>query len=777
MTKDMHKLLAAARVELRVEGMTCVSCAARIERHLTRLSGVVQASVNFAARQAMVKFEPDRVTPDAIVKAITDLGFEAQLPREAIDTVHTEARSDDESAAMIARGEAQTSDLVRRMWLGAALSMPLVVLAMSHGAIPFAAGQAGNVVQMVLCAPVLFWCGWPFFRAAWRSLGHGLATMDTLVSLGTLSAFGYSAVVTIAPAVVMQQEGLAVPPVYFEAAAVIIVLVLLGRVLESRATRRTTEAIRRLLSLAPSTARLVRGDEEIDVPVTQIRVGDRVRVRPGEKFAVDGVVESGRSAADESMLTGESLPVDKEPGSAVSGGTLNTTGALMIRATRVGRDTMLQQIVRLVQEAQGSKAPVARLADRISGVFVPIVMLIALATLIVWLLVPQGESPVAFALVNAVSVLIIACPCALGLATPTAIMAATGRGAEMGVLVRGGASLETASRVSVVVLDKTGTITQGRPELIDLWTAEGVSPEEMLACAASVERHSEHPLAQAVLRAAQRRGCAVVDPEFFEAVPGCGARATVRGRTVLVGRLRWLTETGIEAPTPAEADSMADRGCTPVWVARDGVVIGVLGLADPPRPESKEAIAALRRSGRRVVMLTGDHQRTARAAASAVGLDPDAPGEVHAEVLPAGKVDVVRQLQAEGHVVAMVGDGINDAPALVAADVGIAVGSGAQVAVEAADVTLLRPDLRLVKASLDLSRMTMRVIRQNLFSAFAYNVLSVPIAAGVLYPSTGWLLSPMIASAAMALSSVCVVGNSLRLRHAQSAHAGATSGA
>ena len=602
--------------------------------------------------------------------------------------------------------------------------------------------------------------------------------MDTLVAMGTGAAYFYSLAATIWPsffAGVTAGAGGAggaahgahaagaahMVPVYFEAAAVIIVLILLGKYFEARATGRTTAAIKRLIGLQPRTARVLRDGVERDVPIEAVVVGDRLLVRPGEKIPVDGTVEIGQSAVDESMLTGESVPVEKKAGDSVYGATINTTGALRLTATKVGADTALQQIVRLVQEAQGSKAPIARLADRISGVFVPIVIGIALATFIVWWFVSPPDSRLSMALVTAVSVLIIACPCALGLATPTAIMVGTGRGAEKGILIKGGEALETAHKLTAIVLDKTGTITHGKPAVTDIILEPGgqVDERELLRLAASAEQHSEHPLAAAIVREAAVRGLALSEPIDFQAVVGHGVEAQVEGRAVLIGKAALLAERSIQSALAEKAAALAAIGRTPMFVAVDGREAGVIAVADTIRPESKEAIETMHGLGLRVVMMTGDNRLTAKAVASQVGVD-----HVFAEVMPKDKADKVKALQAEGHVVGMVGDGINDAPALAQADVGLAVGTGTDVAMESADITLMRGDLRAVPQAIALSHATMRTIRQNLFWAFVYNVIGIPVAAGVLFPITGWLLSPIIASAAMAFSSVSVVLNSLRLR-------------
>ena len=551
------------------------------------------------------------------------------------------------------------------------------------------------------------------------------------------------------------------PPVYYEAASVIIALVLLGRMLESRAKGRTSDAIRRLVGLQPKTARVVRAGAEADLPIEEVVAGDIIVVRPGEKVPVDGVVTEGASAVDESMLTGESLPVEKSPGDEVFGATLNRTGSFHFRATKVGKDTALQQIVKLVQDAQGSRAPIARLADVISGIFTPVVICIAIATFVVWFVAAPPETRFTLALVNFVSVLIIACPCALGLATPTAIMVGTGRGAEHGVLIKGGESLETAHRLDTIVLDKTGTLTRGQPELTDVIPAGGLTEDALLRLVASAERGSEHPVGEAVVRGATARGLELVAASAFNALAGHGIEATVDGRAVLVGTPKLLRERGIDlGDAEARAAALAEQGKTPTFAAVDGAFAGIVAVADTLKPESKEAVRALRAMGLQVVMITGDNRRTAEVVAREAGID-----RVLAEVLPEGKAREVKRLQEEEkRRVGMVGDGINDAPALAQADVGIAIGTGTDVAIEASDVTLIRGDLRGVVTAIALSRATIRTVRQNLFWAFVYNVIGIPLAAGALYPLTGWLLSPVIASAAMSLSSVSVVTNSLRLR-------------
>jgi Cu+-exporting ATPase len=600
--------------------------------------------------------------------------------------------------------------------------------------------------------------------------------MSTLIATGTGAAFLYSVAATVAPGYFAVQTGsdemsgmqgminTSMTPVYFEAASVIIALILLGRMLESRAKGQTSEAVRKLVGLQAKTARVIRDGSEQDVPVEEVEQGDLVIVRPGEKIPVDGVVEEGASAVDESMLTGESLPVEKTKGDEVFGATINKTGTFRFKATKVGKDTALQQIVKLVQEAQGSKAPIARMADVVSGIFTPVVICVAIATFVVWFVAAPVDVRFTMALVNFVSVLIIACPCALGLATPTAIMVGTGRGAEYGVLIKGGESLETAHRLQTIVLDKTGTITRGEPILTDVVTATeagGINDQELLRIVASAERGSEHPLGEAIVRGAlEARGLALVEASNFNAIAGHGIEAEVTGRRLILGNLKLMRERHVQVDGFTErAEALAAEGKTPVYAALDGRVAGLLAVADQIKPESKEAVAAMQRLGLEVVMMTGDNRRTAARVAREVGIK-----RVLAEVLPEGKAAEIKRLQQEKRIVGMVGDGINDAPALAQADVGISIGTGTDVAIEASDITLIKGDLNGVVTAIRLSRATITTIKQNLFWAFIYNIIGIPVAAGLLYPLTGWLLSPIIASAAMSLSSVSVVANSLRLR-------------
>ncbi|WP_026370468.1 heavy metal translocating P-type ATPase [Kallotenue papyrolyticum] len=750
------------QLELPIGGMTCAACVNRVEKALRRVDGVLDASVNLATERARVTLIPGVADVAALRAAVERAGYSVIEPAAG----ETTAGEDSEAAAR----RAEVRDRLRRLIVSVAFGLPLFVLSMLQdlGLIgPWLIGAADalphggmadhlpanqnllNWLFLALATPVQCYAGAGFYRDAWNALRHRSANMGTLIALGTSAAYGYSLAVLL-----FGLRG----HVYFETAAVIIALVLVGRFLEARARSQTGAAIRALMGLQPRTARVLRSGQEVDVPIAEVRVGEVLVVRPGEKIPVDGVILSGQSTVDESMLTGESLPVDKRPGDAVTGGTLNRAGAFQMRATRVGRDTALAQIIRLVQEAQGSKAPVQRLADRIAAIFVPVVLLIALATFVSWLLATGDATR---ALIFAVAVLVIACPCALGLATPTAIMVGTGVGARHGILIRNAEALERASVLTTVVLDKTGTITAGQPAVTDVLPM-GVAQETLLTLAASAERLSEHPLAQAIVAAARTQGLALAQPTDFTALAGHGIRATVDGQCLLVGSPRLMREQGIDLAALEPAIERLQRaGRTAVIVARDGVALGAIGIADPVKPTSAAAIAALKRLGLEVKMLTGDHRRTALAIAHSVGLDD---ADVLAEVLPERKAEEIRRLQTQGRRVAMVGDGINDAPALAQADVGIAMGSGTDVAMEAADITLLRGDLRAVAQAIHLSRRTMRTIKWNLFWAFAYNVVGIPLAAGAFYPLTGWQLSPIFAAGAMAFSSVLVVSNSLRLR-------------
>ncbi len=649
-------------------------------------------------------------------------------------------------------------DLFRRVIAGAVFTAPVLFATMAADLFKvdwIPEFLMNRWLHLSLIAPVMAYTGWPIHVVGWNTLRHRGAEMNALITLGTTAAFGYSLAVTVAPGIFPRDAR----DVYFEVVGVILTLIVLGRLFEAKARAGTGEAIRKLLGLRPRTARVIRDGAEVDIPIDEVRVGEEIVVRPGEKVPVDGVILDGRSTIDESMVTGESVPIDKEAGDAVVGATVNQTGSFRFRATAVGSETVLAQVIRLVQEAQASKAPIQRVADKVAGYFVPAVVFTAIVTFLVWYDV-AGARPLTNALVNAVAVLIIACPCALGLATPLSIMVGTGKGAENGVLIRSAEALETAHKVDTAVLDKTGTVTAGKPRLTDVVSTSRTSEKSLLQCAASADRSSEHPLAQAVVDGAIERNISLSKATDFESLTGRGVRATVKGKGVLVGNRRLLQENGVDTrPLSEAAERLESQGKTVIRVALDGAPAGVVAVADTAKPDSAAAVEALRRRGVSVVLLTGDNRRTAETIAKEVGIE-----RVLAEVLPSDKVSEVGRLQGEGRVVAMIGDGINDAPALARADVGVAIGTGTDVAIEASDVTLISGELRGAVTALDLSRATMRNIRQNLFFAFLYNVLGIPIAAGILYPVTGWLLSPIIAAGAMAASSLSVVMNANRLR-------------
>ena len=732
-----------------IGGISCASCVATIERALRGMPGVVSAAVNFATNVATVEYVPATVSVADLRRAIRDAGY------DALEVAEGASLADHEKVAR----EREVRTLRTKLTVGIALTVPIFL-----GSVPEWFPWIPTLLQnfwvlLLLATPVQFWVGAQFYRGFWAALRHKTSDMNTLIAVGTSAAYLYSLVMTAAPGFFLAR-GIK-PAVYFDTAAVIITLILLGRLLEAIAKGRTSEAIKRLMGLQAKTARIVRDGVEQDVPVEEVRIGDLVLVRPGEKVPVDGVVRDGASAVDESMLTGESIPVEKRPGDHVIGASLNKTGTFKFEATKVGKDTVLAQIVKLVEEAQGSKAPIQRIADYVASVFVPTVIGIAAFTFVVWWVF--GPPPAfLFALLNFVAVLIIACPCALGLATPTAIMVGTGKGAEHGILIRSGESLETAHKIRTIVFDKTGTLTTGEAEVTDILSRETANANrgELLRLAASLERGSEHPLGEAIVARAKAEGCVLTDVDAFEALPGYGVRGKVEGRAILLGNARLMADSGVVlGELEAAAERLAGQGKTPMFVAVDGDAAGIIAVADTLKESSVRAIQALHRLGIEVVMITGDNRQTAAAIARQAGID-----RFLAEVLPGQKASEVKQLQAEGKVVAMVGDGINDAPALAQADVGIAIGTGTDVAMEASDITLIRGDLTGVVTAIELSQRTMRTIKQNLFWAFIYNVLGIPIAAGVLYPVMGMLLDPMVASAAMAMSSVSVVSNSLRLR-------------
>jgi Cu+-exporting ATPase len=742
----------AGELTLPVVGMTCASCVNRIERFLNRADGVAEASVNLATERATVRFDPAVIDRTGIVATIEAAGYE--VGREAAAEA---SAAEAESAADLER-RAEAGTLLRQAVASLAIGAVMMAVMFWPGGAPWPMADI-NRWFLVPATIVQFVFGRRFLVAALKGARHGEANMNTLVAMGTMAAYGYSVFVTLLPDVVMR-AGLGMET-YFDSAAVIIGLILFGRWLEARAKGHAAGAVKALMRLQPATARVLREGGEREVPIDQVVVGDLVRVRPGDRVPVDGVLIEGASAIDESMVTGESLPVEKTVGDRVIGATMNASGSFVMRAERVGRDTTLSQIVTLVEQAQGSKAPIQRLADRVTGWFVPAVIVIATLTFIGWMLLgPEPRLPLA--LTSAIAVLIIACPCAMGLATPTAIMVGTGKGAENGILIRDGAALEHAHRVTAVVLDKTGTITRGQPAVTLVRPVSGTTEAELMRIVAAAERGSEHPLAEAIVRHADGLGLEALPVTAFEAVAGHGVRATVGGSQVLVGTEAHLEAAGVEVSgLSLLASEIAARGASPVLVARDGALLGLIGLSDTVKPESAAAVKRLRQAGLAVWMITGDRRATAQKIGAEVGIGPD---RILADVLPAEKAAKVAELQASGMVVAMVGDGINDAPALAQADLGIAIGTGADVALEASDITLVGDDLRAVPTAVRLSRSTMRVIRQNLGWAFGYNVLLIPVAAGLLWPVAGLLLSPALAAGAMALSSVSVVTNSLRLR-------------
>lgn len=742
-------------VNLRLKGMGCASCATRIEEVIQGVPGVEECNVNFSAEQARVKYNPRRTELDRIQTAVSDAGYTAE-PLEELGMRDIDAEQQSR--------QAEQQELQRKVIFGGIISTILVV-----GSLPMMTGIDWPFipawlhhpwVQFFLTTPVFIWCGKSFFVGAWKSFKYHHADMNTLVALGTGSAYLYSLVLSIFPGFFTIQG--VMPEVYYEIAAVIITLILLGLLFENRAKGQTSEAIRKLMGLQAKTARVIRQGQEMDIPIQEVGVGDVILVRPGEKIPVDGTVLEGSSLIDESMVTGESVPVKKETGDEVIGATMNKTGSFKLKALRVGKDTVLAQIVKLVQDAQGSKAPIQRLADRVTGFFVPVVIAIAIATFVIWFAIMGNLT---LAIITTVGVLIIACPCALGLATPTSIMVGTGKGAENGILIKSADSLELAHKIQTIVLDKTGTLTQGKPTVTDYVTVGGTAHSneiKLLRLAAAVESNSEHPLAEAVVDYAKAQGVEMPLPAVknFEAVAGMGVQAIVSSRLVQIGTPRWMQDLGIDTKAlQTYQENWESEAKTSPWIAVDGKIEGVLGIADALKPSSVTAVRGLRRLGLEVVMLTGDNHQTAQAIAQEVGIH-----RVFAEVRPGQKADKIKELQAEGKIVAMVGDGINDAPALAQADVGIAIGTGTDVAIAASDITLISGDLQSIVTAIQLSKATIQNIRQNLFFAFIYNTASIPIAAGILYPLTGWLLNPILAGAAMAMSSVSVVTNALRLR-------------
>jgi Cu+-exporting ATPase len=782
---------AGETVRIPVSGMTCAACQARVQRTLQKQPGVIDASVNLMMKSAAVTFDPRAVSPERLVEVIRETGYGAELASPD-QTAFEEQEARDQAT------EREFRELKRKAVVSGIAGLIAMVVSMplmshlaagghEHGGMsdPFMrwsmtaldpifrrampwlyAVPVGVLAWALLLATlgVMLWAGRHFYSRAWAAFRHHSADMNTLVAVGTGAAFLYSVLATVAPSFFISR-GLT-PDVYYEAVIIIIALILTGNAFEARAKRQTSAALRALVDLQPKTARVVRAGDggdpvEMDLAIEQVAAGDTLVVRPGERVPVDGQVVSGQSAVDESMLTGESLPVPKGVGDQVIGGTINRTGAFRITATTVGSDSVLARIVKLMRDAQGSRAPIQRLADRVSGIFVPVVLSVAIATFVAWF-IAADTAPAVRAFSAAVAVLIIACPCAMGLAVPTAVMVSTGKGAELGVLIKGGEALQRAGAISTVVLDKTGTVTEGNPTVTDVIPAPAtdLSPAELLRLAASLETSSEHPLADAIVRHARAQGVALAAPEAFDAATGRGAVGVVEGVAVTAGNEALMADYAVDvAPLRTAAERLAGEGKTPMYVAVDGRLAGLVAVADPVKATSPAAIERMHRMGLTVVMLTGDNRRTAEAVARQAGID-----RVVAGVLPEGKVAEIRRLQEEGRVVAMVGDGINDAPALAQADVGVAMGTGTDVAVEASDVTLMRGDLVGVADAIQLSRRTMRTMKQNLFWAFVYNVIGIPVAAGVLYPAFGVLLSPILASAAMAFSSVSVVTNSLRLR-------------
>ena len=738
---------AEAEIALFGGGVSCPTCVVNIERALEKLHGVEGVDVNFAAERVKVTYNPGQVTAEEMVPAVEATGYGAKL-RDAgaplQETVDREAE---------ARRQ-EITDLTRRVAVGAVLSVLVFVGSFSEwfGFLPDVMSEFWFL--FLLTIPVYTLVGWPIHRSTWAALKNRTADMNTLITIGTTAAVSYSVIATFFDQLLPEDQ----IQVYYDTAAVIITLILIGRLLEARAKGAASSAIKKLMGMQAKTARVVRDGREQDIPIEQVQVGDVILVRPGEKVSVDGVIEEGRSTLDESMVTGESLPVTKGVGEEVIGATINKTGAFKFRASKVGKDTMLSQIIKLVEQAQGSKAPIQRLADRVTSYFVPGVIFVAMATFVGWYL-GAPETPLVLAVVASVAVLIIACPCALGLATPTSILVGTGKGAERGILIKSAEALEMTHQLKAVILDKTGTITRGEPALTDIVTTGDMKEQTLLKLVASAERSSEHPLAEAIVKGAQERGIDLVEPKDFEAIPGHGIEVSVDGHKVLAGNQKLMTDRNITLNGLDErGQALADEGKTPMFVAVDGQAAGIVAVADTVKETSAAAIAELRDLGVEVVMLTGDNQRTADAVAKLVGVD-----RVLAEVLPEDKANEVKKLQGEGKLVGMVGDGINDAPALAQADVGLAIGSGTDVAMEAADITLVSGDLMGIVTAIRLSRATMRNIRQNLFFAYFYNGAGIPIAAGVLFPIIGVLLNPAIAAAAMAASSISVLTNALRL--------------
>jgi Cu+-exporting ATPase len=740
-----------ANLTVPIKGMTCAACVKRVEDALAELDGVVHASVNFATERASIQYVSEQIGLVEFRKAIKDAGYEVLEIEQGEDIVEKERK----------QREAHYSALKRKLITGVTLVLPIFLLMHWNriglsGVIDIPM-QINFILQLILVTPVQFWIGWQFYSGAVSAARHGTTNMNTLIAVGTSAAYIYSLVATFFPSLFVIQGYQA--HVYYDTSGAIIVLILLGRLLEARAKGHTSEAIKKLMGLQAKTARLVRDGSEVDVPIEEVEPGDIIVVRPGESIPVDGTIIEGHSSVDEAMISGESLPLEKNVGDLVVGSTINKTGSFKFKAEKVGRDTMLANIIRMVQEAQGSKPPIARLADKIASIFVPVVLVIASVTFAVWYFFGPDPS-LTYAVLSFISVLIIACPCALGLATPTSIMVGTGKGAENGILIRGGEALETAHKINAIVFDKTGTLTRGEPVVTDIIHAGDFSDDEVLRLAASAEKGSEHPLGESIVIEAESRGLEIHSHSDFQAVPGKGVKATVDGKAFIMGNEAFMDSSNIEIKTlEDDAIRLAKEGKTPMFIAVDGKLAGIIAVADTLKETSVEAVKKLKSMGIEVIMLTGDNRRTAEAIASQAGID-----RVLAEVLPDQKAQEVKNLQAENKIVAMVGDGINDAPALVQADVGIAIGTGTDVAMEASDITLIKGDIKGVSTAIALSKATLTNIKQNLFWAFAYNTILIPVAAGVFFPFFQVLLSPIFAAAAMGMSSVTVVTNALRLR-------------
>lgn len=731
----MNKL---SKLELFILDIHCASCVANIEKGLKPINGIVSYNTNLSNKTVYIDYDSEIISPDMIKKVISDTGY---TPKD-IETNLTEEKE------LLEEKEYQTQR--SKLIISILFTLPIFIISMFLPEFPFK-----NLSMLILSIPVIFWAGKQFYVGAYKALIHKSANMNTLIAVGTGSAFLYSLAATVYPDLFVSVGQK--PEVYYEVATVIITLILTGRMLEAKAKGKTSQAIQRLIGLQPKTARVINENGEQDVEIENLKVGDIILVKPGEKIPVDGEIIDGTSSVNESMITGESLPIDKKIGDIVIGATINQTGSFKYKATKVGKDTMLQQIIKLVEQAQGSKAPIQRLADIISGYFVPVVIIIAIITFLLWFYLAPPAINLHYAIMNFVAVLIIACPCALGLATPTAIMVGTGVGAENGILIKSGASLETLHKAQTIILDKTGTITKGEPAVTDMVT--NIEQNDFLFYAASAEKNSEHPLSKAIIQKAESEKIFLIDPQNFQSLTGNGIKAKVDGKSILIGNQNLLEENKIDLSFIQQQQQFMNEGKTTIFVAIDNKIEGIIAIADTIKPESISAVNQLKEMGLEVIMLTGDNKQTAQAIAKQVGID-----RVIAEVMPQDKANVVSQIQNEGKIVAMVGDGINDAPALVKADVGIAIGSGTDIAIESSDIILIKDSLVGVISAIKLSKKTIGIIKQNLFFSLFYNVLGIPIAAGILYPSFGILLSPMIAALAMAASSISVISNSLRLK-------------